>query len=245
MAQKSRIYQRQQNHRGLYLDPRTKLLFCLGASVILLTGEYTTACVILKYVFAVIPFILLLILKDYKKAVSYGIIYLICCILPGLLVRHLTYVVNLFFTGMVAFFTKITPTGMLLYLVFRTTSVSEFVAAMDRMHISRSFSAPVSVVFRLFPTIIDEYRAVSEAMKLRDIGSFRNPVKMLEYRMVPFLVSVVSIGNDLSAAALTRGLDAPYERTNLCPIGFTWRDGMVFTGLAAAIAMHIYFAYLY
>lgn len=48
-------------------------------------------------------------------------------------------------------------------------------------------------------------------------------MKMLEYRMVPFLTSIVSIGNDLSASALTRGLNAPVHRTNVCPIGLTWR----------------------
>lgn len=245
MEKVSKIYQKQQNHEGLYLDPRTKLAFCLGASVILLTGGYTTVGVLLKYTLAIIPLLLLLILKDYKKAVTYGIIYLICCILPELLVSHMPYVVNLFFTGVIAFFTKITPSGMLLYLVFRTTSVSEFVAAMDRMHIKRSFSAPISVIFRFFPTIVEEYHAVTDAMELRDIGSFRNPMEMLEYRMVPFLVSIVSIGNDLSAAALTRGLDAPYERTNLCPIGFTWWDRFVFFLLLVALTVHVYITYIY
>ena len=46
------------------------------------------------------------------------------------------------------------------------------------------------------------------------------PTKMLEYRMVPLLVSCVKIGEELSAAALTRGLGAPVRRTNICRIGF-------------------------
>lgn len=226
------------------LDPRTKISACLVVSVILLTGGYSLAGEILKYILAVIPFIALLFLKDYKKSLVYGVIYLICCILPELMLDNAPLFVNLFFTGIVAFFTKISPSGMLMYLVFRTTSVREFVAAMDRMHVPRSFVAPVSAMFRLFPTIIEEYHCVSDAMKLRDIGSVRKPMEMLEYRMVPFIVSVVTIGNDLSATVLTKGIDAPYKRTNLCKIGFTFRDNIVFLLLAIIFLIHVYITYL-
>ena len=34
---------------------------------------------------------------------------------------------------------------------------------------------------------------------------------MVEYRLVPLMVSVVKIGDELSAAALTRGLGAPSD----------------------------------
>lgn len=83
-------------------------------------------------------------------------------------------------------------------------------------------------MFRFFPTIREEYRHIKNAMTLRGIGKFYNPIQMLEYRMVPLLVEIVSIGNDLSASALTRGLDAPYARTNVCPIGFHGRDIVAF-----------------
>ena len=49
--------------------------------------------------------------------------------------------------------------------------------------------------------------------------------------MVPFLMSVVSIGNDLSASALTRALNSPNRRTNVCNIGFTGRDVITFIGI--------------
>lgn len=34
------------------------------------------------------------------------------------------------------------------------------------------------------------------------------------------MISCVKIGDELSAAALTRGLGAPVKRTNICKIGF-------------------------
>ena len=72
----------------------------------------------------------------------------------------------------------------------------------------------------IFPTVKEEYTAIRDAMKMRGITTFRNPMKMLEYRIVPLMMSIAKIGEELSAAALTRGLGAPQKRTNICKIGF-------------------------
>ena len=83
----------------------------------------------------------------------------------------------------------------------------------------------MSVIFRFFPTISEEYQAIRDAMKMRGIRfGGKNPFLMLEYRLVPLMVSVVKIGDELSAAALTRGLGAPVKRTNVCQIGFHVQD---------------------
>lgn len=106
-----------------------------------------------------------------------------------------------------------------------TTSVSEFVASMERMHITDKIVIPLSVIFRFFPTIGEEYRAIADAMSMRQIRvGGKKPLKMIEYRIIPLMVSVVKIGDELSAAALTRGLGAPVKGTNICKIGFHWQD---------------------
>ena len=66
-------------------------------------------------------------------------------------------------------------------------------------------------------------------MKMRDIRiGGKNVGKMVEYRLVPLMVCSVNIGNELSAAALTRGLSADTKRTNICKIGFHIQDIMIF-----------------
>ena len=82
-------------------------------------------------------------------------------------------------------------------------------------------------MFRFFPTIVEEYGAIGDAMRMRGIRfGGGKPAKMLEYRMVPLMISCVKIGDELSAAALTRGLGAPVRRTNICQIGFGLFDIM-------------------
>mgnify|MGYP000759342873 FL=1 len=96
---------------------------------------------------------------------------------------------------------------------------------MERMHITEKIVIPMSVIFRFFPTISEEYQAIRDAMKMRGIRfGGKNPFLMLEYRLVPLMVSVVKIGDELSAAALTRGLGAPVKRRNGCQIDFHVQD---------------------
>lgn len=213
----------------MYLDPRTKILLCLTVSSVTFAASNVG---IMKYILpclAVIPLLSFVIMQKPLIVVYYALMYLFSMVVPPLLLPYASPVVNLFFTGIVAVFTKVLPGMSMFCFLILTTTVSEFVAAMDGLHISKKFSVPVSVMFRFFPTIQEEYGAIRDAMRLREVGSWRNPMEMLEYRMVPLLTALVSIGNELSASALTKGLDSPVRRTNMCPIGFHWQDALAFS----------------
>ena len=223
--------------RQMYLDPRTKILLCITVSTVVLSGGDSGAMAYLQRCLAAVPLVFLLLLKKPLLAAYYGGMYVFCATVPTLLLPHLPAAVNLLFTGVIAMFTKILPgMSMFLFLVL-TTTVSEFVAAMDALRLPKAFTVPVSVMFRFFPTIGEEYAAIRDAMRLRNVGSLRAPMEMLEYRLVPLLMGIVSIGNDLSASALTRGLNAPRRRTNLCPIGFHWQDGAAALFCLTALGM--------
>ncbi len=101
---------------------------------------------------------------------------------------------------------------------------------MQRIHLSEKIIIPLSVMFRFFPTVMDEFRSINAAMKMRDIQLGGSGVlKMLEYRLVPLMVCCAKIGEELSIAALTRGLGGPTKRTNICKIGFHIQDWIVLT----------------
>ena len=235
----SDIYAPTAKAKQLYLDPRTKIVLCLVVSFIML--ESTTSLVVnaLQIALAALPLIFLLMLGKHKMAVYYLCAYVFASLVPQLLVPLLPDIINLLFTGMIALMTQILPGMMMGYFLIVSTSVSEFVTAMDRLHVPKSISVPMSVLFRFFPTIVEEYGHVRDAMRMREVGNLRQPMAMLEYRMVPFMTSIVSIGNDLAASALTRGLSAPVRRTNVCPIGFTWRDGLALVLMGGCIAIFL------
>ncbi|EKS4344590.1 energy-coupling factor transporter transmembrane component T [Clostridium sporogenes] len=235
----SELYQKRVTAKQLYLDPRTKILLCLSVSSVLIAGTSEGLLLYFQYALSALPLIFLLMLKKYKMAAYYLFVYAFAVFVPGMIMPYLPTVLNLLFTGIIALSTKMIPGAMMAYFLFASTSVSEFMAAMDRMHITKKLSVPISVMFRFFPTIQEEYKNVQDAMRLRGVGTLRNPMNMLEYRMVPFLMSVVSIGNDLSASALTRALNAPTSRTNVCNIGFTWRDVITFVCIFVFITLYV------
>lgn len=225
--------------KQMFLDPRTKILLCLTVSCVMLSSDSLGIMNIVLPCLAVIPLLFLILLKKPQIAAYYAVMYAVTATLPRLIMPHASPLFNLMFTGMIAMFTKLIPGMSMFCLLVLTTTVSEFVAAMDRLHISKKFSIPISVMFRFLPTIMEEYRAIHDAMRLREIGSWRNPIEMLEYRMVPLLTGLVTIGNELSTSALTRGLDAPVQRTNICPIGFHWQDGVALLFCIAVIICFI------
>lgn len=221
--------------KQMYLDPRTKIFLCLCVAFIMLSGDGDGIMQYLRPCLAAIPLVFLSILKKPLLVAYYLGLYIFMAAVPQVVMPHCPPFINFLLGSLVYMSTQALPSMSMLCFLVLTTTVSEFVAAMDSLHIPKKFTVPISVMFRFFPTIKEEYGAIRDAMRLRNVGSFRNPIEMLEYRMVPLLTGIVSIGNELSASALTRGLNAPIRRTNMCPIGFHWQDAIAFIFCLAAL----------
>ena len=225
--------------KQLFLDPRSKLALCLTVFFATLAGDGMGVMKYVQVVLAVLPLVCFVILGKVWLSVYYVLLYVFSMTVPYLLAPYLPPVVNLLFTGVIVVSTQMIPAMSMFCFLVITTSVSEFVAAMDRMHMPKVVTIPVSSMFRFFPTIAEESSAIRDAMKQRKTGNIRNPMEMLEYRFVPLLMSLVSIGNDLSASALTRGLDAPGRRTSVCRLKFRTADAAVLVFCASAVGLLI------
>lgn len=222
------LLQADVTNRGLVLDPRTKmiLLFTMTFFVLGYAGGEDLAFLMPAY--CVIPAIALISGKKYKLALEYMIVYSIAVYILHGVNSETTGLIHFVIFGSCSIITRILPCLMVGAYLMSTTTVSEFTAAMLRMHVSEKVIIPLSVMFRFFPTIVDEYGSISAAMRMRDIRfGGKNALKMIEYRVVPLMTSCVKIGEELSAAALTRGLGGEVRRTNICRIGFGWPDILV------------------
>ncbi|MBE6049590.1 MAG: energy-coupling factor transporter transmembrane protein EcfT [Clostridium sp.] len=205
------------------IDPRTKLMLIFTISTVLIAGESGGAMSIIKPALALVPFILLIVNKHLESAIKYIFIYALAFLAEMVFIPSTTGIVNFLLVGTAGIFSRMLPGFMMGYVLFSTTKVSEFISAMEKMHVTEKITIPMSVMFRFFPTVYEEGEAIGDAMRMRGIGMgslFKSPLKMLEYRMVPLLMSSVKIGEELSAASLTRGLGGKDKRTNICDIGF-------------------------
>ena len=234
---------RQEKQKArVILDPRTKLLLLLTINVVMLSPAAEGSGAILEPIMAVLAALLFLKAGKGKIVFIYIILYALAS-QAGLALRVFagTSVVGFLVRFFAQILTRMTPGVTAACYVVAATSVSEFIAAMERMHVSQKIIIPFAVMFRFFPTIGDEIRSIQDAMRLRSIGWKRGPVAMLEYRFVPLIISVVRIGDELSAAAVTRGLGGPIRRTNYCKIGFSAWDFACIAFLAAVLGLYFVF----
>lgn len=219
------------------LDPRTKLFLMLTINSLFFCENRLTFMLAM----AMIPFLLLLAEKNIKAALGYGVFYTLAAFASIYLVPLTHGVANIVVVACSGLLHRMLPGLIMGYYLVTTTTVSEFVAAMERMHIPKKIIIPMCVMFRFFPTVKEEAYAISDAMRMRGIsfgaGEFlKKPVAMLEYRLVPLLMSTVKIGDELSAASLTRGLGNPVKRTNICKIGFGIMDALLSATAIFALA---------
>ena len=214
--------------RGSLLDPRTKL-FLMFNEVVFVTGGAGMLPGWLTCALAVFPLVLLLIEREWKKAVICGVIFALAQSYVSFFLGKIPAAWGYLLTMCCVIIVRILPGLIMGGYIFSSTTVSEFIAAMEKMHVSNKISIPMSVMFRFFPTVMEEFFSINSAMKMRDICiGGKNMAKMVEYRLVPLMVCSVNIGNELAAAALTRGLNPDGKRTNICKIGFHAQDGILF-----------------
>ncbi len=219
----------QENRRG-FLDPRTKLALVLVLAVFVMGGLGGEQLKGIKTILSALPFVLLLIEKQWKRFAR-GIAILVIGYGLLLAMPYLPRILNYIALMCGGILTRFVVTIVMGEYLIATTSVSEFISAMERLHMPQAITIPMSVMFRLFPTIGSEWRSIRRAMTMRGIhlGGARAG-QVLEYQLVPMMTSTVRIGEELSASALTRGLGAPGRRTNICRIGFRVQDAILLIG---------------
>ena len=217
-------------HRGLYLDPRTKVLVMLVLATLIF---FVHKNLILNSILVFIPIFLLISDKRYRPAFIYGGLFVIAIfvkIYGGKF--EFQYLISMILGLIVELIFRFFPVFMFGYYIIKSTKPNEFISAMNLWHVPEAFIIPVSVVFRFVPTLAEENKSISNAMRMREIrfGTkkfLKNPSMILEYRLVPLMMSVAKIGEELSAAALSRGLGGLKKRTCMVELRFgIWDAGM-------------------
>lgn len=236
----SSVFTTQKDKHYISFDPRTKLLLLITITTLLLSTGNEGRMNIIKPILSAVPLLLLLIEKRFKTAGKYLILYSLCFLLERIALTRTEGVFSFLLLAMCSIMTRFAPGIIMGAFLLASTSISEFIAAMQKMHIPEQIVIPLSVIFRFFPTIKEEYRAINDSMRMRGIGfGGRNPFLIIEYRLIPLMFSMIKIGDELSAASLTRGLGAPVKRTNVCKIGFHIQD--IFMIILCIVCFFLYF----
>lgn len=185
-------------------DPRSKFLLLLVANVILMTsgsGHVVWLVLVVAAILAAVD----LRARLAAGLVALSVLFWFAAGLPRLWHHGAAVVV-----GVVAYWLLRFGLSIALGTWFiSSTRVSELTASASDMRMPRVLTTPLAVLFRFLPVVIDETKGVMEAMSLRGYtGSYlwRHPVDGVEKLVVPVLTACARIADELSAAALIRGL---------------------------------------
>lgn len=145
---------------------------------------------------------------------AYGVMLLIQFVLFPLLPETAVMLLSLPAVSIRSFF----PTIMGIVLLYKNTRVSQMTATFSKMHIPKGFTITLAVAVRYIPTLKEEWQHIRDAMRMRNVTrGIRNPFRRIgqkaECYLVPLFVSSLKTADELSAAAITRGIDDPASPT--------------------------------
>lgn len=204
---------------GIRLDPRTKLALLITITLIMMSGKTVGIEYVLRVICSAAPFILLLTSRHFKSSLIYVLLLGFAVLCEGYVIPNISGIGNLILMILCGVISRFVAGYMMGWYTVRSTSVSEFITAMERMHFPYFITIPMAVMFRYFPSLGEEYKSIHDAMKMREIGqSIKNPFTYVEYILVPIMMSTVRIADELSAASLTKGLSTDVKRTHICEI---------------------------
>ncbi len=230
----------------LKLDPRTKLFMIFVVSAVVMMSAVSPFLWAVRIIITMIPIMLLISEKQYAAAVRFLILYVAALLISfKFLSENSKGFLSAFLVGYCSIIVQFMPAMITAWYVVKTTKIGEFVSAMQKMHVPDGITISLAVVMRFFPTIKEEYSAIRDAMKMRGIMlGGGNAASMVEYRMIPLLFSCVNIGDELSAAALTRGLGGKVKRTSVQVLKMGAADYIFILLFMTALAVFVVFKYI-
>ena len=122
--------------------------------------------------------------------------------------------------GILAFIVqRIIPFMLLGTVIKKQKNISEITMALDRMRLPRGIILSIAVMFRYFPAIKDDFLIIIDAMKLKGLYTSKraaviHPIRTMEFVLVPILFKSLRTAEELSCAALVKGIENTGKKTS-------------------------------
>ncbi len=211
-------------------DIRVNLFLAVAGSIAVLTYKNEITFIA---AFAV-SIVFILVQREYKKAFTFVLIFLLL-----FLFSHLTAGI----TKLQTLWLFAAVTRHLLIPLSFVSGISDrppgmLLEVFHRLHLPKGFGISVIVLLRFLPTIKYELKAIRGALKFRGIGiSLLNTVfhlpKNFYLTLIPLLIRTVRISDEITAAALTRGIEVNNAIVSFSEVRWTKKDSVALVMLLA------------
>lgn len=210
---------------GAQFDPRTKLFSLLLCVLCTMFAHSLTYELVLVCFIAVFSLLSGKFGHAFLGILFYGMIYAA----TFFSITMMTGTTQAIFAAFFGLVNKVYPCGFMAGLMIKTTKTGEFMAAFYKIHMPNRFVIPFAVMMRYLPVVKEDWHYIKDAMRMRDISpSIKNiccrPMMVVECLYVPLMMAASNTADELSIAAVTRGIENPNPRTSLTEIKFLFKD---------------------
>ena len=179
-----------------------------------------------------------------KRLLSYAVMY---GVIFGLTAVNVP-VLSVIFPPFLMMIVRAYPLYLLLKLLADKTPMDELLYSLDRIHIPKSLSIPLMIIYRYVPTIFREIHYINESLKMRGLNlsvrNLKHLIPTIENYMVPLLFRSEKLSEELSAASLCKGLSVERNRSCCTEVKLTLADFLYLLGMAVVICGLLYLDFL-
>lgn len=134
---------------------------------------------------------------------------------------------------------RIIPFMLLGMVIQKQKNISEITTALERMRLPKGIILSIAVMFRYFPSIKDDFFIIIDAMKLKGLYTSKraaiiHPIRTMEFVLVPMLFKSLKTAEELSCAALVKGIENAEHKTSYFDVRLRAADAVF---LLAAITL--------
>jgi len=149
-----------------------------------------------------------------------------------------------FLSGFLAIMLQFVPCLALASIVISKYSSTQLLSALESVHMPRILVVATTITLKYIPTFKREYKYILESMRLRGIKfTWKKPLESFRYFIVPQLFRCVALAEEVTAAGLVKGIDAPIRRTSYFEQKFRFTDALIlFMFFAGIIGGYIWTA---
>ena len=209
------------------IDFRTKIFLTNVIGIAAIEGSLGRRYYYLGILIAIFPYILALFDRKWSLLIK-GFLYTSVAVLVQRLLFTLpqnffTMILNLY----VGIIIRVLPGIMMGYYAIATTKMSDLVYSLQKISLPNFLVIPVSVMFRFFYSIKEDYMKINEAMYMHGLtikNFFKEPAKILEYKFVPLLMITSQTADNVAISAMTRGMRIEGKRSSISNASLKLQD---------------------
>lgn len=224
----------------LKIDPRTKIILMILGNVAIFLAFSIQMKISLIIFYLIFGFLC----GAYKSPVKISLGYFGLILVEYLAGKYLRGTLALMIVTFSQFVKMILPCALLASIMISTTKVSEFMGALNKMRVSKKVIIPLTVMIRYFPVVFEDWKNIKDSMRMRDVsptflGFLKNPSDTIECIYVPMLMSASKVSDELSAAAITRGIENPNPRTCMVKMKMKFCDYLSISLMVTVIVLEV------